>query len=153
MGGLEKDGKTGAISTDAENHNRMDKLRFDKVARIPVPDLEVQGDKDDADLLIVGFGSTYGHLYSAMQELRAKGYKIALAQFRNVNPLPKNTPEVLSRYKKVVVAEQNLGQLAALLRIRINNFCSISVQSSERTTICCARACTGIRAIINTSST
>ena len=65
LGGLEKDGKTGAISTDAENHNRMDKLRFDKVARIPVPDLEVQGDKDDADLLIVGFGSTYGHLYSA----------------------------------------------------------------------------------------
>ena len=55
----------------------MDNLRFDKVARIPVPDLEVQGDKDDADLLIVGFGSTYGHLYSAMQELRAKGYKIA----------------------------------------------------------------------------
>jgi 2-oxoacid:acceptor oxidoreductase, alpha subunit len=122
LGGLEKDGKTGAISTDAENHNRMDKLRFDKVARIPVPDLEVQGDKDDADLLIVGFGSTYGHLFSAMQELRAKGYKIALAQFRNVNPLPKNTPEVLSSYKKVVVAEQNLGQLAALLRIRINNF-------------------------------
>ena len=122
LGGLEKDGKTGAISTDAENHNLMDHLRFDKVARIPVPDLEVQGDKDDADLLIVGFGSTYGHLYSAMQELRAKGYKIALAQFKYVNPLPKNTAEVLSRYKKVVVAEQNLGQLAALLRIRINNF-------------------------------
>ena len=72
--------RPGAISTDAENHNRMDKLRFDKVARIQCPILEVQGDKDDADLLIVGFGSTYGHLYSAMQELRAKGYKIALAQ-------------------------------------------------------------------------
>jgi len=100
----------------------MDNLRFDKVPRIPVPDLEVQGDKDDADLLIVGFGSTYGHLYSAMQELRAKGHKIALAQFKYVNPLPKNTAEVLSRYNKVVVAEQNLGQLAALLRIRINNF-------------------------------
>ena len=122
LGGLEKDGKTGAISTDAENHNQMDHLRFDKVARIPVPDLEVQGDADDADLLIVGFGSTYGHLYSAMQELRAKGHKIALAQFKYVNPLPKNTAEVLAKYKKVVVAEQNLGQLAALLRIRINNF-------------------------------
>ncbi|EFL46127.1 2-oxoacid:acceptor oxidoreductase, alpha subunit [Prevotella disiens FB035-09AN] len=122
LGGLEKDGKTGAISTDAENHNLMDHLRFDKVARIPVPDLEVQGDADDADLLIVGFGSTYGHLYSAMQELRAKGHKIALAQFKYVNPLPKNTAEVLAKYKKVVVAEQNLGQLAALLRIRINNF-------------------------------
>ena len=100
----------------------MDHLRFDKVARIPVPDLEVQGDADDAELLIVGFGSTYGHLYSAMQELRAKGHKIALAQFKYVNPLPKNTAEVLAKYKKVVVAEQNLGQLAALLRIRINNF-------------------------------
>ena len=122
LGGLEKDGKTGAISTDAENHNLMDHLRFDKVARIPVPDLEVQGDADDAELLIVGFGSTYGHLYSAMQELRAKGHKIALAQFKYVNPLPKNTAEVLAKYKKVVVAEQNLGQLAALLRIRINNF-------------------------------
>lgn len=122
LGGLEKDGKTGAISTDAENHNQMDHLRFDKVARIPVPDLEVQGDADDADLLIVGFGSTYGHLYSTMQELRAKGHKIALAQFKYVNPLPKNTAEVLAKYKKVVVAEQNLGQLAALLRIRINNF-------------------------------
>lgn len=122
LGGLEKEGKTGAISTDAENHNLMDHLRFDKVARIPVPDLEVQGDADDAELLIVGFGSTYGHLYSAMQELRAKGHKIALAQFKYVNPLPKNTAEVLAKYKKVVVAEQNLGQLAALLRIRINNF-------------------------------
>ena len=122
LGGLEKDGKTGAISTDPENHNRMTRLRFDKVARIPVPALEVQGDKDDADLLIVGFGSTYGHLYSAMTDLRRKGHKVALAQFKYINPLPKNTAGVLLKYKKVVVAEQNLGQLAALLRIRINDF-------------------------------
>ncbi|MCR5077533.1 MAG: 2-oxoacid:acceptor oxidoreductase subunit alpha [Prevotella sp.] len=122
LGGLEKDGETGSISTDPENHDRMDHLRFEKVARIPVPDLEVMGDKDDADLLIVGFGSTYGHLFSAMQELRQKGKKVALAQFKYVNPLPKNTAEVLGHYKKVVVAEQNLGQLAALLRIRINHF-------------------------------
>ena len=122
LGGLEKDGKTGAISTDAENHHKMDMLRFEKVARIPVPDLKVEGDADDAELLIVGFGSTYGHLYSAMQELRSKGHRVALAQFKYVNPLPRNTPEVLNKYKKVVVAEQNLGQLAALLRIRINNF-------------------------------
>ena len=100
----------------------MDHLRFQKVADIEVPDLEVEGDKDDADLLIVGFGSTYGHLYSAMTELRKKGYKVALAQFKYVNPLPKNTAEVLLKYRKVVVAEQNLGQLAALLRIRINDF-------------------------------
>jgi 2-oxoglutarate ferredoxin oxidoreductase subunit alpha len=122
LGGLEKDGETGAISNDPENHNRMDHLRWEKVARIPVPDLEVLGDKDDADLLIVGFGSTYGHLYSAMEQLRRKGHKVALAQFKYINPLPKNTAEVLARYKRVVVAEQNLGQLAALLRVRINNF-------------------------------
>ena len=122
LGGLEKDGETGAISTEPENHNKMDHLRFQKVADIEVPDLEVEGDKNDADLLIVGFGSTYGHLYSAMTELRKKGYKVALAQFKYVNPLPKNTAEVLLKYRKVVVAEQNLGQLAALLRIRINDF-------------------------------
>ena len=122
LGGLEKDGETGSISTDPENHNRMDHLRFDKVARISVPDLEVLGDKDDADLLIVGFGSTYGHLYTAMEALRQRGHKVALAQFSFINPLPANTAEVLSRYKKVVVAEQNLGQFAALLRIRVNNF-------------------------------
>lgn len=122
LGGLEKDGETGSISTEPENHNRMDHLRFNKVARIPVPDLEVLGDKDDADLLIVGFGSTYGHLYTAMEALRQRGNKVALAQFSFINPLPANTAEVLSRYKKVVVAEQNLGQFAALLRIRVNNF-------------------------------
>ena len=122
LGGLEKDGKTGAISTDPENHDEMCRLRAEKVARIPVPDLVVEGDKDDADLLIVGFGSTYGHLFSAMEELRAQGKKVALAQFRYINPLPKNTAEVLKKYKKVVVAEQNLGQLAAYLRSKVDNF-------------------------------
>jgi len=122
LGGLEKDGETGSISTEPENHDKMDHLRFEKVAKIEVPDLEVEGDKDDADLLIVGFGSTYGHLYTSMQELQKKGYKVALAQLKYVNPLPKNTVDVMMRYKKVVVAEQNLGQLAALLRVRINNF-------------------------------
>ena len=122
LGGLEKDGKTGAISTDPENHNLMCHLRAEKVAKIPVPDLEVYGDKDDADLLIVGFGSTYGHLVSATDELRAKGYKVAQAQFKYINPLPKNTAEVLMKYKKVVVAEQNLGQLAAYLRSKVDGF-------------------------------
>ncbi|MBO7110006.1 MAG: 2-oxoacid:acceptor oxidoreductase subunit alpha, partial [Prevotella sp.] len=116
LGGLEKDGRTGAISTDPENHDEMCRLRAEKVARIPVPDLEVLGDRDRADLLIVGFGSTFGHLYSAMQELRKKGHRVALAQFRYINPLPKNTARVLRKYPNVVVAEQNLGQLAAYLR-------------------------------------
>ncbi len=122
LGGLEKDGATGAISTDPENHDRMCRLRAEKVARIPVPDVEVAGDKDDAELLIVGFGGTYGHLYSAMEELRAKGNKVALAHFGFINPLPANTAEVLKKYPKAVVAEQNLGQFAAYLRTQVDGF-------------------------------
>ena len=122
LGGLEKDGNTGAISTDPENHDKMVRLRASKVAKIPVPDVEVEGCKDDADLLIVGFGSTYGHLHSAMDELIKEGKKVALAQFSYINPLPKNTAVVLKRYKKVVVAEQNLGQFAAYLRMKVDNF-------------------------------
>ncbi len=122
LGGLEKDSQTGAISTNPENHDLMTRLRQQKIANIQVPDLEVEGDKDDADLLIVGFGSTYGHLHSAMDELRAKGNKVAMAQFKYLNPLPKNTAAVLSKYKKVVVAEQNMGQLAAYLRMKVDNF-------------------------------
>ncbi|MBP3750682.1 MAG: 2-oxoacid:acceptor oxidoreductase subunit alpha [Prevotella sp.] len=122
LGGLEKDDKTGAISTAPENHNLMTRKRAQKIANIEVPDLEVIGDKDDAELLIVGFGSTYGHLHSAMDELRAQGKKVALAQFRYINPLPKNTAEVLTKYPKVVVAEQNMGQLAGYLRMKVDNF-------------------------------
>ena len=122
LGGLEKDDKTGAISTAPENHDLMTRKRAQKIANIEVPDLEVIGDKDDAELLIVGFGSTYGHLHSAMDELRAKGKKVALAQFRYINPLPKNTAEVLTKYPKVVVAEQNMGQLAGYLRMKVDNF-------------------------------
>ena len=122
LGGLEKDGKTGTISTNPENHDTMCRLRAGKVARIPVPDVEVAGDKDDAELLIVGFGGTYGHLYSAMEELRADGKKAALAHFEYINPLPANTAEVLKKYPKVVVAEQNLGQFAAYLRTKVDGF-------------------------------
>lgn len=122
LGGLEKDSETGAISTSPENHELMTRLRAEKVAKIEVPDLEVLGDKDDAELLIVGFGSTFGHLHAAMDALRAKGKKVAMAQFRYINPLPKNTAEVLKRYKKVVVAEQNRGQLAGWLRMKVDDF-------------------------------
>ena len=122
LGGLEKEDKTGAISTAPENHDLMTRKRAQKIANIEVPDLEVIGDKDDAELLIVGFGSTYGHLHSAMDELRSQGKKVALAQFRYINPLPKNTAEVLKKYPKVVVAEQNMGQLAGYLRMKVDNF-------------------------------
>ncbi len=122
LGGLEKDSDTGAISTDPENHDKMTRLRAAKVAAIPVPDLEVEGDRDDAELLIVGFGGTYGHLHAAMDMLRKEGHKVALAHFRHINPLPENTAEVLGAYKKTVVAEGNTGQLAAWLRMNIDGF-------------------------------
>ena len=122
LGGLEKDSNTGAISTDPDNHDLMCRLRAEKVAKIPVPDVEVYGCADDADLLFVGFGGTFGHLYSAMDEMLKAGKKVALAHFRYLNPLPKNTAEVLKRYAKVVVAEQNLGQFAAYLRMKVDNF-------------------------------
>ena len=122
LGGLEKDDKTGAISTNPENHDLMTRKRQAKINNIQVPDLEVVGDVDDAQLLIVGFGGTYGHLHAAMDEMRAAGKKVALAHFKFINPLPKNTAEVLKNYPKVVVAEQNMGQLAAWLRMKVDNF-------------------------------
>ena len=122
LGGLEKDNQTGAISTNPENHDLMTRLRKEKVDKIPVPDLEVLGDKDDADLLIVGFGGTFGHLHAAMDTMRASGKKVAMAHFKFINPLPKNTSEVLLKYKKVVVAEQNMGQLASWLRMKVDGF-------------------------------
>ena len=122
LGGLEKDNKTGAISTDPENHDLMTRLRAEKIAKIEIPDVEIEGDKKDADLLIVGFGGTYGHLHAAMDELRATGKKVALAHFKFINPLPKNTAEVMKRYKKVVVAEQNMGQFAGYLRMKVDGF-------------------------------
>lgn len=120
IGGLEKSSETGAISTEPENHHLMTQLRAEKVAKIAdaIPLLEVEGDPD-ADLLIVGFGGTYGHLHSAMDVLNAQGKKAALAHFRFINPLPKNTEEVLRRYKNIVVAEQNMGQLAGYLRMKV----------------------------------
>ena len=123
LGGLEKDDKTGAISTNPENHDLMTRKRAQKIANIPVPDLEVLGDKEDAELLIVGFGGTYGHLRASMEEMRASGKKVAMTHFRYINPLPKNTEDVLKKYPKVVVAEQNMGQLAGWLRMKVDGFC------------------------------
>ena len=122
LGGLEKDNATGAISTNPENHHLMTQLRQQKIDNIKVPDVAVEGDKDDAELLIVGFGGTYGHLHATMDEMRAAGKKVALAHFKYINPLPKNTEEVLKKYPKVVVAEQNMGQFAGYLRMKIDGF-------------------------------
>ncbi len=116
IGGLEKDCATGAISTDPANHEKMVELRREKVARIAsdIPLLETIG-PDDADTLLVGWGGTYGHLRTAVDELNRDGRKVALAHFRYINPLPSNTREILHGYKKVIVAELNTGMMADYL--------------------------------------
>ena len=124
IGGLEKDYDTSAISTDPKNHQKMVETRQAKIDKIAdfIPEVEVKGDKDDAELLIVGWGGTSGHLHEVMDTMRRNGQKVALAHFRFINPLPKNTAEVLKRYPKVVVAEQNKGQFANYLRSKIDDF-------------------------------
>lgn len=120
LGGLEKDNVTAAISTDADNHELMTENREAKLDYIStcIPPLEVEGDAD-ADLLIVGWGGTYGHLRTAMDTMHGEGKKVALAHFQYVHPMPANTEEVIRRYKRVVVAEQNLGQFVLLLRNKV----------------------------------
>ncbi len=119
IGGLEKDAVTGAISTDPVNHEKMVKIRREKIARIAndIPLLETLCD-DTADTLLVGWGGTYGHLYTAARELTAAGRPVAFAQFRYINPLPANTGEVLRRYRRVIVAELNCGQFADYLQAK-----------------------------------
>lgn len=123
IGGLEKDYETSAISTDPVNHQKMVKTRQDKINSIAnyIPDVSVLGN-EDADLLIVGWGGTYGHLCEAMEMIQEKGKKVALVHFNFISPLPKNTAEVLLKYKKVVVAEQNNGQFANYLRSKVPGF-------------------------------
>ena len=119
LGGLEKDSVTSAISTDPANHEKMVLLRKEKIERIAldIPALEVQGDPD-ADTLLIGWGGTFGHLFTAVEELNAAGKKVAFAHFRYINPLPANTKEVLAKYKNVVVAELNTGMFADFLQAK-----------------------------------
>lgn len=124
IGGLEKDFDTSSISTDPKNHQKMVQTRQAKIDKIAdfIPEVEVLGDKDDAELLIVGWGGTFGHLHEVMDIMHRNGHKVALAHFRFINPLPKNTAEVLKRYPKAVVVEQNNGQFANYLRSKIDDF-------------------------------
>ena len=119
VGGLEKDYNTGAISNSPENHERMVYTRREKIARIAdsIPALEVACEAD-ADTLLVGWGGTYGHLLTAARQLCDEGKKVAFAHFRYINPLPANTGEILSRYRRVIVAELNTGQFADYLQAR-----------------------------------
>lgn len=117
IGGLEKDYLTGEVSYDHHNHFKMVKMRQEKIDRVAdfIPPLEVHGDQD-AELLIVGWGGTFGHLFTALEELQKEGKKVALAHFNYINPLPKNSYDVLKRFRKIVVCELNMGQFANYLR-------------------------------------
>ena len=118
IGGLEKEDGSGNVSYDSDNHERMINLRAAKVAGIAndIPDVLVEGDVDDAELLIVGWGSTWGAIDGAANRVRGRGRRIARCHLRHLNPFPKNLGEVLARYPKVLVPEMNLGQLSRVLR-------------------------------------
>lgn len=124
IGGLEKDRVSGQVSYVPENHQFMTDVRAEKVKRvqnyIPEQSLEFA---DEGDLLVIGWGGTYGTLYGAVKQLRQEGYSsIGLAHFNYINPLPKNTEEVLKRFDKIVVCELNTGQFASILKMNFNGF-------------------------------
>ena len=118
IGGLEKADGTGAISYDPANHDHMVRMRAAKVDRVAdtIGDLEVDDPSGEADVLVVGWGSTFGPIASACVLVRQSGGKVAHAHLRHLNPFPKNTGEVLKRYRHVIVPEMNMGQLSLLLR-------------------------------------
>lgn len=120
VGGLEKDYYTSVISTDGPNHEKMVQTRKQKIANIAdnIPALNVEGDRD-SDTILVGWGGTYGHLLSALEGLKAKGKNVALAHFRYINPLPKNSLQELSKFKNIIVAELNTGQFADFLQSKM----------------------------------
>src|SRR3954470_13531694 len=118
IGGIEKADGTGEISYDPDNHDRMVRLRQAKIDGIDVPPLEVDDPDGDADLLILGWGWTFGPITAPARAVRETGIPVATAHMRHLNPFPANTGEVLRRYRKVLVPEMNLGQLALLLRAR-----------------------------------
>ena len=122
VGGLEKN-PDGVISSDPINHEKMCAARAEKVSRMAnhIPKQEVIG-ADKAEVLVVGWGGTFGHLYSAVQQMRSEGKSVALAHFDYINPLPKNTAEVFARYKKIIVCELNSGQFVDYLRAKLPDF-------------------------------
>ena len=119
IGGLEKEDVTGNVSYEPDNHEHMVRLRAAKVQRAVelVPDLEVRG-PDSGDLLLLGWGGTYGAITTAGDQLREQGRSVSTAHLRYLNPFPKNLGDVLSRFKTIVVPEINLGQLLMLIRSR-----------------------------------
>lgn len=122
IGGLEKTVE-GTASSDPENHELMVNMRAEKIARIieKIPDLKVKG-QESGDLLIVGWGSSRGYINEAAMELQAEGYKVSSANFNYINPLPKNVRDVFGKFRKILVAELNLGQFAGYLRMKYQEF-------------------------------
>ncbi len=124
VGGLEKDSITGDVSYVPENHEYMIKIRAEKVKRVQnyIPELTTEF-ADTGDLLVIGWGGTYGALHSAVKELNEEGYtNIGLAHFNYINPLPKNTEAILAKFKKIIVCELNSGQFVNVLKINFNGF-------------------------------
>lgn len=119
-GGLEKDYFNGSISSDPDNHQKMVETRQEKVDYISrcIPELQVLGDTS-ADLLVISWGGTYGHVMSAVNESNKAGVKVAFAHFNYINPLPANAVDIISRYSKVLVCELNSGQFATFLRSKV----------------------------------
>ena len=119
LGGIEKQEGTGNVSYDPDNHQKMTELRAEKVARIArsIPDLEVHGDPE-GDLLVLGWGSTYGSITSAVNRARDRGGRVSSAHLGHLNPFPANLEEVLGKFKKVLIPELNMGQLLLLIRAR-----------------------------------
>ncbi|MET8149296.1 2-oxoacid:acceptor oxidoreductase subunit alpha [Actinoplanes sp. NPDC049668] len=118
IGGLEKADKTGDISYDPANHELMVRIRAERIESIPVPDVEVEDPDENARVLVLGWGSTYGPIGAACRSLRQRGLPIAQAHLRHLSPLPANLGEVLKAYDKVIIPEMNLGQLAHVIRAR-----------------------------------
>ncbi|MFV0457490.1 MAG: 2-oxoacid:acceptor oxidoreductase subunit alpha [Actinomycetales bacterium] len=118
IGGLEKEDGTGEISYDPENHDLMVRLRQAKVDGVQVPDAAVDDPSGEADLLVVGWGSTYGPIGAGVRRVRRAGHDVAQLHLRHLNPLPANLGDILRSYRRVLVPEMNLGQLALLLRGR-----------------------------------
>jgi 2-oxoglutarate ferredoxin oxidoreductase subunit alpha len=118
IGGLEKADRTGNISYDPDNHDLMTRLRAQKVAGIAadIPELDVADPDGDAELLVLGWGGTYGPIAAGCKRVRRTGRKVAHAHLHHLNPFPRNTGEVLRRYDKVLVPELNTGQLLKLVR-------------------------------------
>lgn len=123
VGGLEKDAVKGSISHDPANHQKMTRLRAEKVAKVAedIPVQRVYGD-EEGDLLVVGWGGTRGHLQNAVDQLRAEGKSVSLCHFNYINPLPKGVEAIFSKFKKIVVCELNEGQFAGYLRQQFQQF-------------------------------